>query len=155
MDRNVNPNVITLMATSARMMPPAGLTSGGLANWQLGRVQAHVEQHLDRPIPVAELAAIARLSIRHFARAFARSQGLPPHAYVISRRMARARHLMRTTDLPLSQIALACGACDQAHLSRLFRAECGVSPMRWRQAHGARPQQAPQAAQQQPWTGAA
>ena len=112
---------------------------GGLASWQLRRVAEHVEKEIDRSVTVAELAVIARLSVRHFARAFARSKGVPPHAYIVSRRVAAAKRIMRDTEMPLSEIALACGACDQAHLSRLFRAACGISPMQWRRANCAGP----------------
>jgi len=126
-----------LIDLDARIGPD--IVPGGLAAWQLRRVREFIEGHIREPIMVATLAAIARLSPRHFARAFARSQGLPPHAYIIARRIAEAKRLMRATSLPLSEIALACGACDQAHLSRLFRATCGTTPLQWRRAHGGEP----------------
>ena len=82
-----------------------------------------------------DLAAIARLSTGHFCRSFTRSFGVAPFAYVAGRRLARAQELMLTTDDPLSQIALACGLCDQSHLTRLFRRHVGTSPNAWRRSH--------------------
>ena len=81
-----------------------------------------------------DLAAIARLSTGHFCRSFTRSFGTAPFAYVAARRLARAQELMLQTDEPLSQIALACGLCDQSHLTRGFREFSGVTPGEYRPA---------------------
>ncbi len=114
---------------------PAALVQGGLAPWQISRVKAHVEAHLDSTLRMRDLAAIVRLSTGHFCRSFTRSFGVAPFAYVAGRRLARAQELMLTSDDPLSQIALACGLCDQSHLTRLFRRHLGTSPNVWRRSH--------------------
>ena len=114
---------------------PAALVQGGLAPWQISRVKAHVEAHLESTLRMRDLAAIARLSVGHFSRSFTRCFGLAPFAYVAERRLARAQELMLTTEDPLSQIALACGLCDQSHLTRLFRRHLGTSPNAWRRSH--------------------
>ena len=114
---------------------PAALVQGGLAPWQISRVKVHVEAHLDSTLRLRDLAAIVRLSTGHFCRSFARSFGVAPFAYVAGRRLAHAQELMLTTDDPLSQIALACGLCDQSHLTRLFRRHVGTSPNIWRRSH--------------------
>ena len=62
---------------------------------------------------------------------------MPPHAYVIQRRLEHATKLMIETDASLSEIAIACGFGDQAHLSRRFRAQTGVTPAAWRRAQKA------------------
>jgi transcriptional regulator GlxA family with amidase domain len=118
---------------------PAALVRGGLAPWQIIRIKAHVEAHLDSVIRMRDLAVIARLSSCHFARSFTRSFGMSPFAYITGRRLARAQHLMLTTDDPLSQIALACGLYDQSHLARLFRRHLGTSPNVWRRHHRGEP----------------
>jgi AraC-like DNA-binding protein len=118
---------------------PAALVQGGLAPWQISRVKAHVESNLDSTLRMRDLAAIARLSTGHFCRAFTRSFGIAPFAHVAGRRLARAQELMLTTDDPLSQIALACGLCDQSHLTRLFRRHVGTSPNVWRRSHCGEP----------------
>jgi AraC-like DNA-binding protein len=114
---------------------PETLVQGGLATWQIIRVKAHIEAHLDSPIRMSDLAAIARLSTSHFSRSFKRSVGVPPFAYVARRRLVRAQDLMLTTDDSLCQIALACGICDQSHLTRLFRRHLGTSPNVWRRRY--------------------
>jgi AraC family transcriptional regulator len=71
----------------------------------------------------------------HFSRAFKRSLGLSPTAYVAIRRVERAKALMSSTREHLSEIALACGFTDQSHFTRWFRRIVGVSPGQWRRNH--------------------
>ncbi len=110
---------------------------GQLAPWQLQRVTRHIEAHLDSPLRVAQLAALARLSPHYFCRAFRASLGHSPYAYILQRRIQRAQDMMLAGNEPLSQIALACGMADQAHFSRLFRNLVGVSPHAWRRSRRA------------------
>jgi AraC-like DNA-binding protein len=79
-----------------------------------------------------ELAEQASLSVSHFCRAFKESFGASPHLHLTRLRVERAQRLMLATQDPLSQIALACGMADQAHLSKLFRREVGEPPSTWR-----------------------
>jgi AraC-like DNA-binding protein len=106
----------------------------GLAPWQARRVAAHVDENLGFPITIEHLATIAGLSSSYFCRAFKDTFGDPPHAYIMRRRVERAQSLMLQTREPLSQIALACGLSDQAHLCNLFRRLVGQSPSHWRRS---------------------
>jgi AraC-like DNA-binding protein len=105
---------------------------GGLAPWQVRRVKAFIDANLADRIALKDLGAVARLSISHFSRAFKRSFGMAPYAYVLRRRIEYAQRLMLTTDSPLCQIALECGLSDQSHFSRLFQRTIGASPNEWR-----------------------
>jgi len=104
----------------------------GLARWQIKRVENHVGSHLDRSIHTEDLAQICRLSVSHFSKAFKQSLGVSPYAYVLSRRIARAKELLLSGNEPLAQIASECGMYDQAHFSRLFRQLTGETPSGWR-----------------------
>jgi transcriptional regulator GlxA family with amidase domain len=68
------------------------------------------------------------LSVHHFARAFRQTLGIPPHNYIVQRRVEHAQQLLGNTDLPLSEIAIVAGFTDQSHLARHFRTITGVSP---------------------------
>jgi transcriptional regulator GlxA family with amidase domain len=77
---------------------------------------------------------MAGLSRDHFARAFHQSVGMPPHSYLLRRRLDHVEQMLKETQLPLSQIALATGFSDQSHLARHFRRQTGMSPShaRWK-----------------------
>jgi len=107
---------------------------GGLAPWQVRRVTAHIESHLDEPITTQDLATIAKVSTYHFTRAFRESLSETPHEYVMRRRVERAQGLMLTTNMALGRIAIDCGFADQAHFNKLFRRLAGESPGAWRRA---------------------
>jgi AraC family transcriptional regulator len=116
---------------------------GGLAGWQVRRTVEFIEAHLERSIRVKDLAALTRLSPSHFSRAFKRSFRQAPMTYVTRQRVQLAQRLLLTTDDSMCQIALACGMCDQAHLTRVFRRVVGDSPMSWRRRHAHGPTPAP------------
>ena len=105
---------------------------GGLAPWQKRKVDRYIRQRLERTLRVKDLAEQASLSVSHFCRAFKESFGVSPHLHLTRLRVERAQRLMLTTQDPLSQVALACGMADQAHLSKLFRREVGEPPNAWR-----------------------
>ncbi len=105
---------------------------GRLVAWQVHRVKAFVDEHLAEPIRVEDLSEIVRLSAAHFSRAFKRSVGETPHAYIVRRRLEKARLLMLTTEAPLCEVALTCGFSDQAHFTKSFRHSAGISPAVWR-----------------------
>jgi AraC-like DNA-binding protein len=101
---------------------------GGLAPARANRICEYIDSHLQENIALEVLAEIAQLSVHHFARAFRQSLGIPPHNYIVQRRVEHAQQLLRNTDLPLSQIAMVAGFTDQSHLARHFRTITGVSP---------------------------
>ena len=125
-----------LQAEIERCSGANGSTRGGLAAWQILRVRAYIDGNLHRTIHIRDLSAVARRSPAHFSRKFKLAVGESPHAYMVSRRLERACHLMMTSAEPLSEIALSVGFSDQAHLCRLFRQAFGQSPASWRRERG-------------------
>ena len=105
---------------------------GGLALWQAKLLKSFIEDKLDSSIRATDLAGVVQLSPSHFCRAFRKTFGESPLAYIRGRRVRRAQELMSTSRLRLSQVALECGMCDQAHLSRVFRRIVGINPNAWR-----------------------
>jgi AraC-like DNA-binding protein len=105
---------------------------GGLTPRALQRIREYIDGHLEENIELETLADTAGLSKWHFARAFKQSVGMPPHFYLIQRRLERAQKLLAETDLSLAQIALKSGFSDQSHFSRRFRMFLGVTPRSFR-----------------------
>jgi AraC-like DNA-binding protein len=101
---------------------------GGLAPARANRICEYIDSHLQENIALEVLAEIAQLSVHHFARAFRQTLGIPPHNYIVQRRVEHAQQLLRNSDLPLSEIAIDAGFTDQSHLARHFRTMIGVSP---------------------------
>jgi AraC-like DNA-binding protein len=108
---------------------------GGLAPWQLRRAEALMSQNLSVQVPLERVADECGLSVRHMARAFRQSTGVPPHRWLLDRRVERAKELLPDSKLSLSDVALACGFGDQSHFTRTFTAAVRLSPGLWRRLH--------------------
>ena len=123
------------LVAGMRQLTPVPQARGGLPPGAMRRVREHVETHLSENIDLAALAAIAGLSLYHFARAFKQSAGVTPHHYLVQRRVERAQEMLARTSLSLSEIAFATGFSDQSHFARHFRQMLGVTPgqFRWSQ----------------------
>jgi AraC family transcriptional regulator len=108
---------------------PERRRDGTLPRAKLRAVVEYIEGHLDVGPSLAEMAALARLSPYHFARQFRAATGLPPHRYVIARRVERAKHLLQTaTELPLAQVAARAGFSDQSQFCQHFKHLVGTTP---------------------------
>ena len=78
--------------------------------------------------PVERLARVSNVSEAHFARSFKQAFGLPPHRYLLTRRIERATALLRDTDLPITEIAFGTGWRSLGTFGRIFRDITGGSP---------------------------
>ena len=93
-----------------------------------------IDRHYARPLTVAALARRARLSPFHFIRTFRAATGMTPHQYLRDRRLDRARHLLETTPMPVTEICEAVGFRSLGSFSALFRRATGQSPRAFRAA---------------------
>jgi AraC-like DNA-binding protein len=107
---------------------PSSIHSGGLSPQVAGHIRDYIESHLAENIRLDQLAALAGLSMSHFARAFKQTMGTPTRRYIIKRRIIRAQQLLADPTLSLSQIALRLGFADHSHFTRQFRLETGTTP---------------------------
>ena len=110
---------------------PAG-RDGTLPRGRLRAVVEYIEERLDADLTLAQLAAVVGLNPYHFARQF-KATGLPPHQYVIARRVERARQLLEEgDDLSLAAIGVRVGFSDQSQFSHHFKRLVGVTPGQFR-----------------------
>jgi AraC-like DNA-binding protein len=99
------------------------------------RARQRIEDDPTAPWSLAELAGDAGISRYQLLRAFARELGLTPHAYIMQRRLARARRGI-LAGAALADVAVSCGFYDQSHLTRCFTRQFGVTPRRYRERAG-------------------
>ena len=107
---------------------------GGLSPWQERRAKEIMRSSLDEPVSIAQLARECGLAAGHFAAAFKKSTGLPPHRYFTRLRIGEAKNLLLASDLPIADIAARSGFGSQSHLTREFARAVGVGPGAWRRA---------------------
>jgi AraC family transcriptional regulator len=106
---------------------------GTLSRGRLRAVVEYIEEHLGASPTLERMAAVARLSAYHFARQFKAATGLPPHQYVIARRVERAKQLLQEgRDLSLAEVAASAGFSDQSQFCHHFKHLVGVTPGRFR-----------------------
>jgi AraC family transcriptional regulator len=95
---------------------------------ELAHVVDFVEGNLDRDLDLPSLASLAAMSVYHFAHRFKETVGVSPHAYLLTRRISRARGMLEHGENRLADVAAACGLSSQAHFTMAFRRVVGVTP---------------------------
>jgi AraC family transcriptional regulator len=116
---------------------------GGRANAALGRAgtlsRSHEDlaksillENLEGDISISEVAEACNLSRGYFIRAFRETTGMTPYKWLLSERINRARRLLRASNAPLAEVAIACGFADQSHFTRVFSTIVGATPGHWR-----------------------
>ncbi|MEM6943605.1 MAG: AraC family transcriptional regulator [Pseudomonadota bacterium] len=101
---------------------------------RLQRVVTHIEETLEHPMRIAELAEIAALSEFHLMRCFRNSMGRTIGQHILERRVSRAEAMLRGTEAGIAEIADACGFSSQGHFSERFRRLTGWTPAEYRDA---------------------
>jgi AraC family transcriptional regulator len=107
---------------------------GSIDARRMRRLDEFIDAGLDGPLGVQAMAELLGLSEGYFMRAFKHTTGQSPHSYLIDRRVAKARALMRDSTARLAEIAHDCGFSSQAHMATAFRLRMGISPAKLRQA---------------------
>jgi AraC family transcriptional regulator len=108
------------------------LSRVGLVDRRIRRAVEMMHAHMDRDLPIEELAAAAYLSPFHFARLFKKLTGASPHAYLASLRVQRAQQLLAETDLSISELSARVGYSSPSHFSKAFRQVTGLTPRAFR-----------------------
>jgi AraC-like DNA-binding protein len=103
-----------------------------LTRWQLYRVVELMRARLAEAISLEECAAVANLSLSHFARSFTKTTGVSPHRFLVQLRLERTKELLQNTNLRIGDIAAETGFSDPGYLARVFRKELGVTPAIYR-----------------------
>jgi len=108
-----------------------GVLPASLARHLL-RARDLVDGRYAEPLDLEALARAAHVSPRHFSRSFRRTFGETPYQYLLTRRLERARHLLRTTDLRVVEVCFAVGFTSVGSFTTTFRRHVGISPTAYR-----------------------
>lgn len=120
-----------LRAYTTRPPPPPQPTG---SDKRIARAIDYLETNISSRIGLAELAEAACLSPYHFSRCFRAATGESAHAYLMRRRVERARQLIASGERSLAHVAYACGFASQAHLTTAFKRRTGLTPGEFRQS---------------------
>lgn len=98
----------------------------------MNRAIEYINKNLSAELSVDAICAAAHVSKYHFCRCFKRTVGMTVMAYVLKARLAAAKELLQGTEISVTDIALRCGFESPAYFSRVFKADTGLSPLRYR-----------------------
>lgn len=124
---------IHLLRNYCTTSPRLSSYANGFSTTKLKLVTDYINAHLDLDLKLMELSAITQISPYHFLRLFKKSLGVTPHQYILRQRIDRAKVLLQSSHLDISEIAFRVGFCDSSHLTRCFKSIVGKTPSQWRQ----------------------
>ncbi|KAB8334546.1 AraC family transcriptional regulator [Scytonema tolypothrichoides VB-61278] len=101
---------------------------GKLSSIQLKEVIEYTRTQLGAELSLSQLADVAQVSEFYFSRLFKNTTGLAPHQFVLNLRLERAKKLILTGQMSLSEVAVFCGFFDQSHFSNVFKRAFGMTP---------------------------
>ena len=111
---------------------PPSPVKGGLTRRQVRQVVDYMNANLQNDIALTDLANLLALSRFHFVRTFKQSTGLPPHQYLMARRIERAKELLAERDLSVAEVSRRTGFHGATQLTRAFRKLVGTTPTGFR-----------------------
>jgi AraC family transcriptional regulator len=122
-----------LLARYSQRGPALDLCKGGIGSRRLRLVLDYMEENLASDLSMAELGAVVDMSACRFARVFKEAVGLPPHQFVLRKRIARARTMLEATATPVSEISANLRFESQSHFTAVFHKLVGTTPAAYRQ----------------------
>jgi len=108
------------------------LYRGGLSPARLRRIKELVQEKMEEDLSLEEMARTVGLSTAHFSQVFHNTTGQTPHQSLLWHRVQRAKEMLRSDEMRVLDVAVACGFKTQQHFARVFREMCGASPTEYR-----------------------
>lgn len=114
--------------------PDAGNAGSGVE--AVERAMIYISEHFTEDLPVSRVAAVAGMSEYHFIRTFRQQTGYTPHEYIMNRRMASVRYLLKYTELSIKEICFSTGFSGESVFCNAFKKQHRMTPQQYR-LHGA------------------
>ena len=105
---------------------------GGLSPAKLRKIKELVQEKMEEDLSLEEMARTVGLSAAHFSQVFRNTTGQTPHQCLLRYRVQRAKEMLRSAEMRVLDVAIACGFKTQQHFARVFRQVCGASPKEYR-----------------------
>jgi len=105
---------------------------GGLSPAKLRKIKEMLQEKIEEDLSLEEMARTVGLSAAHFSQVFRNTTGQTPHKYLMCYRVQRAKEMLRSAEMRVLDVAIACGFKTQQHFARVFREMCGASPTEYR-----------------------
>lgn len=119
---------IHMLRNYSNLREPLPVVTGGLSAGSARTIREFLDENFSRPLTIAELAAVAGVSRRHFIRTFARTFGKPPHQYLIQMRLDFAESLLLKGELSIAEVTYLSGFSSQSHLTAIMKHYRGLTP---------------------------
>jgi AraC family transcriptional regulator len=136
------PSRLFVQSTSMAILAELALISGrqpkrrfpDIYDWRVRRTIEQLDARIGEDLSLVDLAGSVGLSLSHFTALFRAATGLPPHAWVVRRKVERACELMQNPRTSVTEIAHALGFSSSQHFATTFRGRMGMTPSAWRHA---------------------
>lgn len=123
---------IEIARLDGALCPDDGPRRGGLALWQMRRLESYVRDHLSDHLTMDDLARLLGISVRYLSRAVRQAKGVSVHRWIAERRISEARKLLAGTDLLIHDVARRCAFNNGNAFAAAFRATSGCTPGEFR-----------------------
>lgn len=123
-------HLLTRYALDGHAIDPG---TSAIGQRRLRLVLDYIDENLASDLSLAELGAVAGMSPCRFARVFKQAVGLPPHQFVLRKKIARARGMLEASSTPLSELSAGLGFESQSHFTAVFHKFVGTTPRAYRE----------------------
>lgn len=108
--------------------------NNGLPKYKLNEIIDYIQANIDENIKLNMLAQLAGMSQYYFCQVFKQSMGVSPYQYVLLQRVEKAKQLLKSCEMSISDVAVASGFANQSHFTKHFHKLTGITPKAYKES---------------------